>query len=210
VSHALGAASWQPGWLEMMLDRRTLYDDSRGMGEGVVDNKRTVSRFWLLLEELSSDSPEDSYSRPSLYAHHLSNSLLYPANLFVIEGSDPPLRNKVSLLSRPLPCDTHLLTLRTLADPLYSQFPATSALMVLHKQGFSCRAGADTARLPQCALGPHDGEALHPGTRFNEVVLGTASVTSLTGMHHLQSLHSLDDVRIPPMQLLTLNLTFVL
>ncbi|KAF4533128.1 hypothetical protein B566_EDAN007939 [Ephemera danica] len=210
VSHALGAASWKPGWLELMLDRRTLYDDSRGMGEGVVDNKRTVTRFWLLLEELSTEVTQDSYSRPSLFAHHLSNSLLYPATLFVIEGSDPPLSSSVSLLSRPLPCDTHLLTLRTLTDPVYPQFPATSALMVLHKQGFSCRAGAGVARLPQCALGPHDGEALHPGTRFTELVLGSVSVTSLTGMHSLQRLHSLDDVRLPPMQLLTLNLTFVL
>lgn len=44
TNHAQGAASWQPGFLEVMLDRRTLYDDSRGMGEGLVDNQQTVSR----------------------------------------------------------------------------------------------------------------------------------------------------------------------
>jgi alpha-mannosidase len=208
VSHALGAASWQPGWLEMMLDRRTLYDDSRGMGEGVVDNKRTISKFWLLLEELSSEAPEDSYSRPSLFAHHLSNSLLYPSSLFVVEGTDLVLSKTTSLLNKPLPCDTHLLTLRTLADPVYSQFPAASALMVLHNQGYSCHAGAGAENIPQCALGPH--EALHPGTRFNEVDIKYASVTSLTGMHSLQKLPSLDEVRISTMQLLTLNLTFAL
>nr|CAD7194156.1 unnamed protein product [Timema douglasi] len=55
VNHAQGAASWQPGWLEVMLDRRTLYDDSRGMGEGVVDNKRMLTKFWLLLRTRTRD-----------------------------------------------------------------------------------------------------------------------------------------------------------
>lgn len=53
LNHAQGAASWQPGYLEVMLDRRTLYDDSRGMGEGLVDNRRTISKYWLLIEDIS-------------------------------------------------------------------------------------------------------------------------------------------------------------
>lgn len=52
TNHAQGAASWQPGYLEMMLERRTLYDDSRGMGEGVVDNRKTINKCWLLLEDV--------------------------------------------------------------------------------------------------------------------------------------------------------------
>jgi alpha-mannosidase len=44
VNHAQGGASWEQGQLELMIERRTLYDDSRGMGEGVVDNKRTTSK----------------------------------------------------------------------------------------------------------------------------------------------------------------------
>lgn len=36
TGHAQGAAAFEPGRLELMLDRRTLYDDLRGMGEGVV------------------------------------------------------------------------------------------------------------------------------------------------------------------------------
>lgn len=62
TDHAQGAAAWQPGFLEVMLDRRTLYDDSRGMGEGVVDNKRTVSKYWLLIEDVSKVAQESLVS----------------------------------------------------------------------------------------------------------------------------------------------------
>jgi len=32
------------------VDRRSTFDDGRGMGEGVLDNKRTVHKYWLALE----------------------------------------------------------------------------------------------------------------------------------------------------------------
>ncbi|XP_050294969.1 alpha-mannosidase 2 isoform X2 [Anthonomus grandis grandis] len=53
TNHAQGASAWYPGFLEVMLDRRTLYDDSRGMGEGLVDNRRTTSKYLLLIEDIS-------------------------------------------------------------------------------------------------------------------------------------------------------------
>lgn len=55
TGHAQGASSFEPGVLEVMLDRRTLYDDSRGMGEGLVDNRKTKFRSWLLSESLSPE-----------------------------------------------------------------------------------------------------------------------------------------------------------
>lgn len=58
TNHAQGAASWQPGYLEVMLDRRTLYDDSRGMGEGLVDNQRTIMKYWLLIEDRDENTDE--------------------------------------------------------------------------------------------------------------------------------------------------------
>ncbi|KAK7794098.1 hypothetical protein R5R35_010300 [Gryllus longicercus] len=252
VNHAQGAASWQPGWLEVMLDRRTLYDDSRGMGEGIVDNKRMLTKFWLLLEEITEGDPKDKYSRPSLFAHHLSNGLLYPANLFVVEGITDPggssgqsaaaaaatgsggsagaaaaaakgsegrdldLHKKVQLLTRPFPCDVHLLNLRTLSDSTYMQFPSWSALLVLHRQGFACSAGAGVV-VPQCSLkgtapGGGDGPSLafHPRTMFRDVKLHALTHTSLTGLHAKAKLKALDQLQLRPMELATLNVTFVL
>ncbi|XP_063229651.1 alpha-mannosidase 2-like [Bacillus rossius redtenbacheri] len=207
VSHAQGAASWQPGWLEVMLDRRTLYDDSRGMGEGVVDNKRMLAKFWLLLEEVSG--PADEYSRPSLFAHHLSNGLLYPASLFVVEGAPTGLRGKVSLLTRPFPCDVHLVTLRATPDPGYMQFPSGSALMVLHRVGYSCSTEPGAA-IPRCSASDTDHAALRRRTLFRRLRLQSVVRTSLTGLHAQEELEDLGQVLLRPMQLVTLNVTFVL
>ena len=47
VDHAQGAAAWQEGWLEVMVDRRSSFDDARGMGEGVLDSRETTHRYVL-------------------------------------------------------------------------------------------------------------------------------------------------------------------
>lgn len=44
------------GQLEVILDRRLMQDDNRGLGQGLKDNKRTCNRFRLLLERRSSTS----------------------------------------------------------------------------------------------------------------------------------------------------------
>ncbi|KAK6617362.1 hypothetical protein RUM43_014371 [Polyplax serrata] len=226
VDHSQGAAAWQPGHLEVMLDRRTLYDDSRGMGEGIVDNKRTLSRYWLLLEEVSSKESEadaaEKVSRPSLYAHHMSNSLLYPVNVFIVEKiTDEPkksqsdqmiLKRRLTFLTRPLPCDVHLVNLRTLSDK--SQFPSSSCLMIFQKQGYSCEVSTGLS-IPKCGLTTSTGEGdtlqlplFHKRTSMNDLRVLSISHTSLTGLHHIKKYETFDDVTVTPMDLLTLNVTF--
>lgn len=238
TNHAQGAASWQPGFLEVMLDRRTLYDDSRGMGEGVVDNRRTVHKFWLLLEDVSQienknsqniqrfeggedvfekgemlrsinmptetidNSKTDYYARPSLYANHLSNSLNYAPNVFIVdnEGGESEINTTVNLISHQFPCDIHLLTLRTQPDPVYFQFPSSNALMVLHRQGFDCTVNRGFA----CG-----SSEFHKYSDFEIVSIKRMQSTSLTGIDILDdSVERLSKIRIKPMSLQTLNVTF--
>ncbi|KAG0412896.1 hypothetical protein HPB47_009959 [Ixodes persulcatus] len=83
VSHAHGAASIQPGSLEVMLDRKLRYDDSRGLGEGVMDNRKTVARFWLTLEERRSQPGSTKDGRTPELVSAGSHTLCkdaYPAN----------------------------------------------------------------------------------------------------------------------------------
>ncbi|XP_046669848.1 alpha-mannosidase 2 [Homalodisca vitripennis] len=214
VNHAQGAASWQTGWLEVMLDRRTLYDDSRGMGEGVVDNKKTITKFWLLLENVLESN---EYSKPSLLANYLSLGLMYPPNIFIFDtlsnddvlGSKPKLNfhSSVQLLSKPLPCDVHLMNLRTLSDPSYPLFPSESALLLLHRQGYACNAATDVS-IPKCSV-QLSSSAFYPRTFF--IGLKTKSIvqTSLTGLHKISSVKSFDNISVQPMDIVTLNVTFV-
>merc|ERR1740128_318057 len=63
VASSSGLTSPRAGWIEFMIDRRTIYDDGRGMGEGMSDNLPTVTPFILILEDRFS-SPESHSNQP--------------------------------------------------------------------------------------------------------------------------------------------------
>lgn len=206
VNHAQGAASYQPGWLEVMLDRRTLYDDSRGMGEGLLDNRKTVFRHWILLEDVHGE--RDGYSRASLFANHMSNALNYPANVFVlsVEGAEHEVKvsPETRLVTQSFPCDVHLLNLRTNNDQKLSHFPTNSALMVLHRQGYSCAVGTDTV-FKNCPL----GDRFLPTTSLYKLGVNVTK-TSLTGTKTREQLKDgFREINLRPMEVETYNLQFV-
>lgn len=213
-----------------MLERRTLYDDSRGMGEGLVDNRRTVSRYVLLIEDVAESKeanrpsakrfdnpddvirsfnvptePEDSpkredFSRPSLYASHLSNSLNYPSNVFIIDHEyQTNITRSLRLLNRPFPCDTHLMTLRTQPDAIYSQFPSSSALMVLHRQGYDCAVNGKYF----CGV-----RNFAKDFSFEFVKIRELEAKTLTGIDSLGVVRGFEDIFVEPMSLKTFNVSF--
>ena len=85
IDHASGVSSRREGWLEIMVDKRTMNDDARGMGEGVLDSRRTLHRYTLLLEPISPKSSRDPNILPFLspLALRLSRYLEHPLSIFI-------------------------------------------------------------------------------------------------------------------------------
>uniref|UniRef100_A0A8C5DVQ5 mannosyl-oligosaccharide 1,3-1,6-alpha-mannosidase n=1 Tax=Gouania willdenowi TaxID=441366 RepID=A0A8C5DVQ5_GOUWI len=119
-----GVASLRPGELELVLDRRLQQDDNRGLGQGVTDNKLTPSVYHLLLED-----------------RRVGGAL--PPNAPLPMTSTLPLATATEAQSLPaarssLPCDVHLLNMRTLDDE--SGSPYQQVALFLHRKGFDCNS----------------------------------------------------------------------
>lgn len=219
TNHAQGAASLEPGFLEVMLDRRTLYDDYRGMGEGVVDSQLTQQRFWLVLEQMIEGTNDDvnnvphapnrDYEIPSHFVNHLSNILNYPVNAFFVENQEDATRvqlhKHVPLLKMQIPCDVHLATLRTQTERDLSLFPSQRALMLFQRQAASCKVRAIGNLCPN----EHGFSNVHGLELFHNIALDRVYQTSLTGVHQHDRINQFSSVYIQPMDIATFNVTFV-
>lgn len=204
-----GAASFEPGHLEVMVDRRTLYDDYRGMGEGVVDSRQTRHKFWVLIEHFQTKDnkpiEQNEYQVPSLFSNQLSNSHIYPANTYFVDNQDIThleLNKHVSLVDHKFPCDLHLLTLRTLTEEDLPLFPSRSALMILHRQAYSCKF-VDNVYSKQCT------KSAFTKNIFNHLQIESIVSTTLTGLKTNHVIKNFSSIYVKPMDIRTFNLTFV-
>lgn len=82
----LGGSSLATGELEIMQDRRLAYDDQRGLGQGVLDNKPVLHIYRLVLEKIVGCS-RPSEAHPASYltsaSHRALQSLLDPLDKFI-------------------------------------------------------------------------------------------------------------------------------
>lgn len=134
TAQPVGVTSLKPGSIEVMLDRRLKYDDSRGIGAGVTDNKVVLGQFYILPEEISDDSflKHEIISTPSLLAHLLIDSL---RNFPIVATTDyRRTLATVSLMNSSMPCDTVLVNLKAFDDGTKS---SNRLALILHKQAVS-------------------------------------------------------------------------
>lgn len=222
TTHAQGAASLEPGQLEVMLDRRTLYDDYRGMGEGVVDSRLMRHQFWLTMEFFDTatadrGNAQKPYHVPSLHAQHLSYALNYPTNIYFVEKYDESqeldLNRNVELLNYQLPCDVHIVNLRTLTEHSLPLFPSKSALLIMQRFGYDCRLSASSGEADDDS---YAGKCLQNNGRFNNlklfknVELEGVQRTTLTALKSLGQVKSFSsESSMESMELRTFNMTFV-
>ncbi|KAI6243510.1 Alpha-mannosidase [Aphelenchoides fujianensis] len=209
---ALGVASLTAGSIEVMLDRRLNQDDDRGLAEGVLDNKRTESRFRLLIEQIEAqaDAEQNRGGFLTPLAHHHSQLLHHPVDVLFGRVEAAAGSSKWSGLKRPLPCDVHLFALRTAAHPTeYSQEgrrhtrPKAEAMAIFQRYGVECKA--QTVPTPElAACEPTAGQLTL--SDFFEPTARSFRSTSLTGMY--EAAEQSTDLRIEPTDLKAVKVEF--
>ncbi|XP_026945142.1 alpha-mannosidase 2x isoform X6 [Sagmatias obliquidens] len=231
AAQALGVSSLHDGQLEVILDRRLMQDDNRGLGQGLKDNKRTCNHFRLLLERRTlgrepgffsklaamfrglifhssrsghrevQDGPSTSY--PSLLSHLTSMYLNTPVLALPVAKRQPPGPALCSFrpLASSLPCDFHLLNLRTLQAEDDS-LPSAETALLLHRKGFDC--GLEAKNLGFNCTTSQGKVAL--GSLFRGLDVVFLQPTSLTLLYPLASPSNSTDIYLEPMEIATFRL----
>uniref|UniRef100_A0A8D1UHF7 Alpha-mannosidase n=1 Tax=Sus scrofa TaxID=9823 RepID=A0A8D1UHF7_PIG len=161
AAQSLGVSSLKSGQIEVIMDRRLMQDDNRGLEQGVHDNKITANLFRILLEKRSVVNMEEekkSVSYPSLLSHITSSFLNHPVFPMTEKVPVPTLQllGEFSPLMSSLPCDIHLVNLRTiqskiLVQKLFNKFTVVSltpsSLSLMHSP-------PDARNLSEISLSP--------------------------------------------------------
>jgi len=208
-SHSHGVSSPVDGLLEVMLERRIKYDDNRGLGEGIQDNKLTVSTFWVTVEGMAEDngSRNEKTVVPNLshLLNSLSSTLLYPPVLLASDGNeDRPLHSTLSFIDEPLECDLFLVNLRTLPKTNDFNLPSLSSLLILHNRGNSCRVKQH--------ISPSSLVCYKPKTKASKLLhINVQSINecSITAMNPYSHFNDLSAINVPQMEINAYNITFV-
>ncbi|KAH9495040.1 Alpha-mannosidase 2 [Bulinus truncatus] len=195
-----GTASLDTGQLEVMLDRHLLYDDNRGMGEGVNDNKPTVSKFVISVERrLSPKWSSSHYSSLSLPSLSLNDLLQQPLLVYYTTIDSDVFFHSITPLSAPLPCDLSLVSLRSLVTGNL-QYNGTS--FILHRRAYDCDF---PHLLIQCQ--PSDA-TLSFDALFEQFSYSSIHETTLTHTVVKRTVKPKEKLRISPMELTAFHLQF--
>ncbi len=215
-----GVSSLQKGMLEVMLDRRLPFDDGRGLGEGVMDNRLTPSTFYLVIERANAKALHTralpTISHPSLLTHILSEDLNRPPVTLSIANRTIDIPKSTEFLGASLPCDISLLSLReVLSQQQYrasfaeSKMEAkmaadneTQVALLLHRKAFDCDFPSANVH---CTT---NGGAVTIATLFRDHSVVAAKETTLTLTHEKQDIDPRQPVRLHQMNIYTYKLTF--
>ncbi|KAJ6221330.1 hypothetical protein RDWZM_007142 [Blomia tropicalis] len=214
-----GATSPTDGSIEIMLDRRIVNDDKRGLSQGITDNLPIELSFWLIFEQLSTSSTNDH--EPDVLTRlsdTLSLQLNYPSMVaysYMAEDESVSTNYYTNryMIAPNLLCDYFLLNLRTM--PEYGHFtrPSNSSLMLLHNRASSNRKLKSTSiHIDHCDSSSsmiranirHGLAHLFDGPRVHSV-----ESCSLTGVRSYQRVQSLSQIDINAFEIKSFNVTFV-
>uniref|UniRef100_A0A2D4LTR4 Glycosyl hydrolase family 38 C-terminal domain-containing protein n=1 Tax=Micrurus spixii TaxID=129469 RepID=A0A2D4LTR4_9SAUR len=202
-AQSLGVASLKSGQLEVIMDRRLMQDDNRGLGQGVQDNKITANLFRLLLEkrnEINMKEEQSPVSYPSILSHVTSSFINHPVIPMITSAGSfiSSLLNTFSPLTSSMPCDMHIVNLRTIQSKTDSG-PSEEAALILHRKGFDCRfANTDLGLLCSTTQGK-----LRVHKLFNKFHVESLISTSLSLMHSFPDARNISEISMNPMEINT-------
>ncbi|XP_006876984.1 PREDICTED: alpha-mannosidase 2-like [Chrysochloris asiatica] len=205
-AQSLGVSSLKSGQIEVIMDRRLMQDDNRGLGQGVHDNKITANLFRILLEKRSVTNMEEekkSVSYPSLLSHLTSLFLNHAVFAMTekVSSPTPQLLGEFSPLLSSLPCDIHLVNLRTIQSKVGNGHSDEAAL-ILHRKGFDCQfPSRDMGLLCSTSQGKMLVQKL-----FNKFTVESLTPSSLSLMHSPADSRNISEINLSPMEISTFRI----
>ncbi|XP_028402374.1 alpha-mannosidase 2-like [Dendronephthya gigantea] len=201
-AQANGVASLKSGSLEVILDRRLTQDDNRGLGQGVMDNKRTPANFRLFVEKFQALQDESSVGVPltyhSLASNTISQHLSQPISILHHSHTEPSTLTSIFAgLSRPLPCDMFVVNLRTIQKGVEPE-PTDEAALLLRRHGYDC----SFPTWCKTTSGKISFQRL-----FKDLEVRNIQQTSLTLMHNIKTVDRDATIKLKPMEIYTYKLS---
>lgn len=190
-----GCASLHQGELEFMLDRHVDNDDNRGLGEGVTDNRPTVSNFILQFEHKQSHvvGENSKFTYPSIVSHIINDHLQQPLqSVFTTMRNTEFLSRYYHPTNQTMPCDYTVVSFKNLvtSDLIYNGSSVT-----IHRRGFSCQFPVSGL---QCSL---DRNSVNIGLMFPKTLPVDIRETTLTHLHSKSNLALNADIHLKAMEL---------
>ncbi|XP_068632406.1 alpha-mannosidase 2-like [Battus philenor] len=209
TDHAQGVTSLLEGQIVVMLDRRVLYNDGRGTGEGLADNSATHHRHIILLENFGKSKSLNNVNRkvtvqlPSMAAVQLAATLNYHLDIFFIDRSQADLCYYafLPLIKTPFPCDISVVNFRLILYKGNSErLSVNTALLTLHRLSFTCQL--NHLESPNC-----NGEN---GFSIEKILRNVKAVylTNLCGTDEGTSMTNINKGTLAPMELITVRIYF--
>ncbi|XP_045693944.1 alpha-mannosidase 2 isoform X2 [Phyllostomus hastatus] len=205
-AQSLGVSSLKSGQIEVIMDRRLMQDDNRGLEQGVHDNKITANLFRILLEKrtvVNTEEDKKPVSYPSLLSHITSSFLNHPFLTMTEKIPMPTLQllGEFSPLLSSLPCDIHLLNLRTIQSKVDGKYSDEAAL-IFHRKGFDCRfSSRGTGLLCSTTQGKISIQKL-----FHKFTVVSLVPSSLSLMHSPPNARNMSEINLSPMEISTFRI----
>ncbi|GBM19405.1 Retrovirus-related Pol polyprotein from transposon 297 [Araneus ventricosus] len=167
----------------------------------------------VYLDDIIINLPFKEVSRyPTLLAHQASLSLLHPVFVLmrldkdaepniVLRNSDAPLKSSFTPVGVELPCDVHILNLRTLSTTSGTLYlPSNSSALFLHRLGFDC----NFKTWGHCSM---QNGTVSVANMFPNLFGNTVEEVSLSLMYTGNKFSRDAHIQLPAMEIVTLKLS---